>query len=119
FGGPGFGIQMYVVIGWPLGHSMSPTIHNASFRALGLPCRFKAVAVTPAGLDAFMRSLPASRIRGLAVTIPHETAILSYCASVEPDAAEIGAANTVTVGEDGRLGACNTDASGAMRALAD
>lgn len=110
---------MYVVIGWPLGHSMSPTIHNASFRALGLPCRFKAVAVTPAGLDAFMRSLPASRLRGLAVTIPHKTAILSYCASVEPDAAEIGAANTVTVGEDGRLGACNTDASGAMRALAD
>lgn len=98
---------------------MSPAIHNASFRALGLPCRFEALPVPPDGLDAFLRALPASGLRGLAVTIPHKCAVLARCAAVAPDAAAIGAANTVTVGEDGGLAACNTDAPGAMRALAE
>lgn len=107
----------YAVIGWPLGHSMSPAIHNASFEALGLSCRMEAVAVPPAGLDAFMRSLPSSGLCGVAVTIPHKAAVLTYCASVEPGAGKIGAANTLAVGEGGNLGAHNTDAAAAARAL--
>jgi len=109
----------YAVIGWPLGHSMSPAIHNASFEALGLHCRLDAVAVPPEGLDAFMRALPASGLRGLAVTIPHKTAVLPHCAFVDPDATEIGAANTVAVGDAGMLCAYNTDAPGAIGALRD
>ncbi|HOE27156.1 MAG: shikimate dehydrogenase [Candidatus Aureabacteria bacterium] len=112
-------MRRYAVIGWPLGHSMSPAVHNASFRALGLPCRFESIPVPPDGLDAFIRALPASGLRGLAVTIPHKCAVLARCATVAPDAAAIGAANTVTVGEDGGLAACNTDAPGALRALAE
>lgn len=112
-------MNRYAVIGWPLGHSMSPAIHNASFAALGLRCRLDAVAVPPAGLAAFMRSLPSSGIRGLAVTIPHKTAVLPFCSSVDPEAAAIGAANTVAVGDDGALRAFNTDAAGAAGALRD
>lgn len=109
----------YAVIGWPLGHSMSPAVHNASFGARGLPFQMEAVAVPPEGLDAFIHMLPPSGFHGVAVTIPHKSAVLPYCASVEKDAAEIGAANTLVVGAGGRLGAHNTDAAGAARALRD
>ena len=112
-------MKRYAVIGWPLEHSMSPSIHNASFEAMGLDCRLDAVPVPPDGLGAFMRSLASSGLRGLAVTIPHKGAVLRQCASADPAAAAIGAANTVSVGGGGETRAYNTDASGAAAALRD
>lgn len=106
----------YIVIGYPLAHSMSPAIHNASFEALGLPHRFGARALQRDELDAFIKALPASQIRGVAVTIPHKTAVLPYCEVRESEVEAIGAANTLLVRE-GILSAFNTDAPAAGLAL--
>lgn len=107
----------YAVIGWPLGHSMSPLIHNASFRALGLACRLEAHPLSPAQFPGFMASLPAARLKGLAVTIPYKTDVLGYCGFRAPEVAAIGAANTLRVAGRGVIEAFNTDAAGAGRSL--
>lgn len=107
----------YAVIGWPLGHSMSPVIHNASFRALGLGCRFEARPVPPSGFAEFIKSLPSTSFGGLAVTIPYKSEILGHCRERDETVRAIGAANTVRVGPDGGLEAFNTDAGAASRTL--
>lgn len=109
----------YAVIGWPLGHTMSPVIHNASFHALGLECTFSARELHPDAFDRFMRELPRSSFKGLAVTIPYKTKILSYCHEQDSTVSAIGAANTLRVEPGGALAAFNTDAPGAGRALAE
>jgi shikimate dehydrogenase len=110
-------VDEYAVIGWPLGHSMSPLIHNASFEALGLDCRFVARPLSPAEFEPFMKSLPASSLKGLAVTIPYKTEVLRYSNIRAKEVEAIGAANTISVRENGELGANNTDAGAASRAL--
>jgi len=112
-------MKEYAVIGWPLGHSMSPVIHNASFEALGLPCRFTAQPVPPARFDQFMKSIPSSPLKGLAVTIPYKTEVIKYCTVRAGEVETIGAANTVSVTEKGALKADNTDASAVSRTLRD
>lgn len=109
----------YAVIGWPLGHSLSPVIHNASFEALSLPCRFTAEPLPPERFDRFMESLPSSPLKGLAVTIPYKTEVLRYCAVRAAEVDTIGAANTITVTGEGALAAYNTDAAAVGRTLRD
>ena len=109
----------YSVIGWPLGHSLSPAIHNASFEVLALPCRFTARAVSPERFDRFMKSVPSSPLKGLAVTIPYKTEVLKYCTVRAAEVDTIGAANTLTVVERGALKADNTDAAAVGRTLRD
>ena len=112
-------MKEYAVIGWPLGHSMSPVIHNASFEALGLSCRFTAQPVSPARFDQFMKSVPSSPFKGLAVTIPYKTEVIKYCTVRAGEVEAIGAANTVSITEGGALKADNTDASAVSRTLRD
>ncbi len=109
----------YAVIGWPLGHTMSPVIHNASFEALGLPCRFTAQPVPRSRFDQFMKSVSSSSLKGLAVTIPYKTEVIKYCAMRAAEVDTIGAANTLSVMEKGALKADNTDASAVSRTLRD
>ncbi len=111
------GKDRYAVIGWPLGHSMSPLIHNASFDALEINDRFIALPLSPSEFEPFMESLPSSNLRGLAITIPYKTEVLNYCSERASEVKAIGAANTISVGEDGGLVAYNTDAGAAGRAL--
>ncbi|MCX6357901.1 MAG: shikimate dehydrogenase [Candidatus Aureabacteria bacterium] len=108
----------YAVIGWPLGHSMSPAIHNASFLALGIPEHFEARPISPAEFDRFMRALPGGPLKGVAVTIPYKTDVLRFCASLSPEAVAIGAANTLRV-DGGGIRAFNTDAGAAVRVLSE
>lgn len=118
--------KVYGVIGWPVGHSMSPAIHNAGFDATGfdgvyLPMpippeyeHFKATVggwIAAAGLD----------FGGASVTIPHKENLLRYVAEhggeIEPLSASIGAANTLTLEADGRVSARNTDYAAALDAV--
>lgn len=106
----------YIVIGWPLGHSLSPLIHNASFKALKLDCSFTSEAIPLPIFERFMTSA-ATRYRGIAVTIPYKTDVLRFCSELSKEAALIGAANTlVTAGKKGWRG-CNTDAGAVGRTL--
>ncbi|MGE0470834.1 MAG: shikimate dehydrogenase [Nitrospira sp.] len=103
------------VIGNPIGHSLSPAIHNAAFRELGLDYVYLAWQVEAIG-DALKGLRALGNFRGASVTIPHKVAALPFLDHVEQTAQRIGAINTI-VCEKGTLTGYNTDATGAVRTL--
>ncbi|MFO0774847.1 MAG: shikimate dehydrogenase [Nitrospiraceae bacterium] len=103
------------VIGNPVEHSLSPSIHNAAFRARGLNYVYLAMRVERVG-DAARGMRALGNATGFSVTIPHKVALLPELDEVDTMARHIGAVNTIVVRE-GRLFGYNTDATGAMRAL--
>lgn len=109
--------RLCAVIGNPVGHSLSPAIHNAAFQALGLNYVYVAFAVTDvAGCLAGMRALPG--FRGMSVTIPHKRAVMPHLDSISPMAVRVGAVNTI-INEGGRLVGDTTDGPGTLRAFAE
>jgi shikimate dehydrogenase len=107
--------QFCGVIGNPVGHSLSPAIHNAAFRKLGLNFVYLAWQVEAIG-DAIKGLRALGAFRGASVTIPHKVAAIPFLDHVERTAQRIGAINTI-VAEKGELTGYNTDATGALRAL--
>jgi len=105
-----------VLLGDPVAHSVSPAMHNAAFRALDLPGRYVARRVPGELLADAVAALRGDEYRGANVTVPHKQAVLPFLDSVGPDAAAIGAVNTI-VREGGRLRGENTDAPGLLAAL--
>ncbi|MDX1683062.1 MAG: shikimate dehydrogenase, partial [Phycisphaeraceae bacterium] len=118
--------RVYGVIGHPVGHSMSPAIHNAGFEVVDHDGVYLPMPIAPS-YEAFKATVGAMldfaplHFRGASVTIPHKENLLRFVeeegGSIEPLAATIGAANTVTVGENGGLHAANTDYAGALTAV--
>ena len=107
--------QFCGVIGNPVEHSLSPAIHNAAFRKLGLNFVYLAFRVEAIG-DAIKGFRALGNFRGASVTIPHKVAAVPFLDSIEPTARHIGAINTI-VAVGGILTGYNTDATGALRAL--
>ena len=105
------------IIGWPVEHSLSPAMHNAAFRALGLNWIYAAFPVHPDRVAEAVRGLAAAGCAGLNVTIPHKAAVIECCSAVSPAVEAIGAANTLVPDGDGGFRADNTDAAGFLRAL--
>jgi len=106
------------IIGDPVVHSRSPAIHNAAYAALDLDWVFVAFRV-PAGSAA--GALSGARLMGIAglnVTMPHKTDAAAACDVLSPNAAALGAVNTVVV-RDGVLTGDSTDGEGLVRALRD
>lgn len=106
------------MLGWPVGHSRSPLIHNAAYEVLGLNWRYVKLPVAPELFDETVRSLPGSGYRGANVTIPHKHAALLVADTRTAAAEAIGAANSLTF-EDDAIEADNTDAPGFLAALGD
>jgi shikimate dehydrogenase len=107
--------QFCGVIGNPIEHSLSPSIHNAAFQKLGLNFVYLAFKVEAIG-DAIKGLRALGNFRGVSVTIPHKVAAVPFLDSVEPTAQHIGAINTI-VADGGTFTGYNTDATGALRAL--
>lgn len=103
------------IIGNPLGHSLSPVIHNRAFAATGLD--FVFVKFPTADVKDFFENAPALGIEGFSVTIPHKTAVIPFLGKLTPEAAEIGAVNTVSR-RDGVWTGDNTDVDGVRASLA-
>lgn len=109
--------RLCAVIGNPVGHSLSPALHNAAFDALGLDFVYVAFRVEDLkGAIAGMRAL--ENFRGMSVTIPHKIEIMDYLDEVDDIDRSIGSINTV-INEGGRLIGFGTDGPGAMKALED
>lgn len=107
--------QLCGLLGNPVDHSLSPAIHNAAFRQLGL--NFVYLAFPVQDLEGAIRGIRAlGHIRGLSVTIPHKVSVLPLLDSIETTAKHIGSVNTI-VKDRGMLVGSNTDASGALQAL--
>jgi len=109
--------RLCAVIGNPVGHSLSPALHNAAFNALGLDFVYVAFRVEDLkSALAGMRAL--ENFRGLSVTIPHKVEIIDYLDEVAEIDRAIGSVNTV-INENGKLFGCGTDGPGALKALLD
>ena len=110
--------RRFGVLGWPVAHSRSPAMHEAAYAALGLEgWRYQRLPVPPELFDETVRALPGAGFAGANVTIPHKEAALALADEATERAREIGAANTLTFGDDGRIAADNTDAPGLLAAL--
>jgi shikimate dehydrogenase len=105
------------ILGWPVGHSLSPAMHNAAFRELGLNWVYLAFGVEPGRVAAAVEGLAAAGCRGLNVTVPHKSAVLAACSGRSAAVEAIGAANTLIPDGSGGFRAENTDAEGFLRAL--
>jgi len=100
----------------PAGHTRSPAMHTAAWRALGIRGRYLSFDVPPPRLAAAVAGARALGLRQLAVSLPHKESILEYLDEVDETAKQIGAVNTVTRNGE-RLCGANTDWIGGMRAL--
>ncbi len=107
--------RVFGVIGNPVGHSLSPVLHNTGYIAAGKDAVYLPFLVE--NLKDFLETLPAFGVRGFSVTLPHKQTIFGHLDEVEPLAEKIGAVNTVTVRRDGSLYGSNTDYLGVLRAL--
>lgn len=108
---------MCAVIGNPIAHSLSPAIHNAGYRHLGLDFVYVAHRVADVkNALAGMRAL--ENFRGLSVTIPHKIEVMKYVDEIAAVDRAIGSINTV-VHEEDRLVGLGTDGPGALKALTD
>ena len=106
--------KIFGILGRPVAHSLSPAMHNAAFRHLGINAVYVAFPVTD--LAQAVSGLRALGIGGVSVTIPFKEEIIPCLDELDPQAAAIGAVNTV-VNRDGHLTGYNTDWLGAMTAL--
>jgi 3-dehydroquinate dehydratase/shikimate dehydrogenase len=107
--------RVYGVIGDPVGHSLSPLLHNTGFLARRMDAVYLPFLVHQ--LKDFLAAVPEFGIHGFSVTLPHKQTILKHLKDCEPLAADIGAVNTVVVRRSGGLYGCNTDYVGVLRAL--
>jgi shikimate dehydrogenase len=105
------------VMGWPVGHSLSPRLHGFWLRHYAIDGAYLPLAVAAENLAQALRALPALGFRGCNLTIPHKEAALGLVDEATPTALRIGAVNTVTIGEDGRLHGDNTDGLGFVASL--
>lgn len=104
------------VIGDPIEHSLSPTIHNAAFNNLGLDFAFFAFRVKASDLENALRGMRGLGIHGLNVTMPHKSTVTAYLDEMDSVVKFLGSANTI-LNEDGKLSGFNTDGVGALKVL--
>jgi len=113
--------QVFGIIGHPVGHSLSPRIHNAAFATSHLNAVYLPIEVRDAREFILRMAHPKSReldwnLRGLSVTAPHKSTVMGFLDWIDPSAIEIGAVNTIVVRDDQLLG-YNTDAAGFIAPL--
>jgi shikimate dehydrogenase len=110
-------VHVAAVIGSPVGHSLSPAIHQAAFDANGLDWRYVAFDVPIGRADDALDAMRALGIAGLSVTTPHKEQVAACVDHLAPAAAALRSVNTVTL-ERGVLFGDSTDGDGFVAALA-
>ena len=109
--------KIYGVIADPVGHSLSPVIHNAACAAAGIDAVYLPFLVPSGHLRDFIQAAGRWPLAGLSVTIPHKESVLGLVSSRDALVEEIGAANTLRFTDDARIDSFNTDATAAIAAL--
>ena len=110
--------KLVILLGNPLGHSISPAMHNRVFEHLGMDYCYMPVEVTEKNLQQVFLGLCRMNVAGFNVTIPHKINIMEHLDELDPLAATIGAVNTITV-KDGKTTGYNTDGEGFIRSFED
>ncbi len=107
------------LIGYPIGHSLSPKIHTAALKACGLEGDYSLFPIHPddkQGLKDLLNRVHSGELHGLNVTIPHKQSVIPFMDELTPTAQAIGAVNTIYVQDDKLIGD-NTDSSGFLSDL--
>ena len=112
---------IYGLIGNPLGHSLSPIIHNTAFKELDVEAEYVLFQLTKEELEPFFKDLHTadSPVFGLNVTIPHKENVIPLLNAVDPFAVKVGAVNTIVITKDRKLIGYNTDGPGFLAHLTD
>lgn len=105
---------LYGIAGYPLGHTLSPVMHNLAFSLMGVNAAY--LAFETRDIEGAIRGMKALGIKGMSITIPHKSSVIRLLDGMHPLAEKIGAVNTI-VNRKGRLMGYNTDAFGALKAL--
>lgn len=109
------------VIGWPVAHSLSPVMHNAALRRMGLNWHYVPLPVHPCCVGDAIHGAAALGFRGVNVTVPHKQAVMALMDRVAPEAAAVGAVNTVVMKRDAggvvTMEGHNTDIDGFLGSL--
>ncbi len=113
---PAVTTKLIILLGNPLGHSLSPAMHNHVFKKLGLDYCYMPVEVTGENLETVFKGLTKMNVAGFNVTIPHKIHIMEYIDEIDSLAAIIGAVNTISV-KEGKTKGYNTDGEGFIRSL--
>jgi len=106
---------IFALFGNPVGHSLSPPMHNAAYKKMGINASYESYCVEDLQ-DAITR-IRGRPLEGVSVTIPFKTAVIPYLDEIEDDARAIGAVNTILHHDKGRLRGYNTDWMGVVRGL--
>lgn len=106
--------SLYCVLGDPVGHSLSPAMHNCAFAETGFNGVYLAFHVKD--IAASVSAIRGLGVKGASITIPHKTAVMGFLDAVDDTACSIGAVNTI-VNRKGVLSGYNTDCPGAVNAL--
>ena len=104
------------IIGYPLGHTLSPVFQQAALNHLGIDATFEVWATPPEELAERIESFREPDCLGCCVTLPHKQAVVAMLDTLDETATGIGAVNWI-VNEDGKLSGHNTDAPGFLRSL--
>lgn len=110
--------KIYGLIGYPVRHSLSPLMHNAAFKALGINAEYRLFEINPEEVEEFftLNCLSQNDISGLNVTIPYKEKVIPFLDSLSDEAKLIGAVNTIKVlGRE--LEGFNTDGEGFLKHL--
>ena len=108
--------RLFGVIGYPIGHSLSPVMQTAAFQALRLDALYEPFEVAPRVLAPMLRGLTLAGVEGLNVTVPLKEAVLPLLDHLDPDARAIGAVNTIVI-RGRRLTGYNNDGLGLKMAM--
>lgn len=110
--------ELLGVIGYPLGHSLSPLLHNHAIKELGLNMVYLGFAIKPELLKEGVQGFRALNIKGINVTIPYKEKVIPFLDEVDSLASKVGAVNTI-VNKQGDLKGYNTDVIGVQRLIED
>lgn len=105
------------VIGWPVGHSLSPRLHGYWLAEHGIDGAYVPLPVRPEDCRAALKMLPKLGFAGVNVTVPHKETAAKAVDTLDTAATRTGAVNTVVVEADGRLAGSNTDGFGFLENL--
>ena len=111
--------KVAAVVGWPIEHSLSPTIHNAGFESTGLDWTYVALPVPPDRRDEVVSSCIALGIRALSVTMPYKTTLTSRVDRLDETSRRLGSLNTISFDDRGSTTGHTTDGDGLVGSLLD
>lgn len=108
--------KLAALIGWPVGHSVSPSMQNAAYEDMGFDGLYIALQIPPESLEQGVKAMQMFGFMGCNVTIPHKKEVMAFMDELDESARACGAVNTVLF-RDGRLKGYNTDGTGFVRGM--